>query len=102
MLALVQNRAVEKAVDATTKQLETIDRELFPANEPDLATLHQGRLGDCYLTIFNPWGNHFTPKGPPGLANGYPTEHGQFTVPLDHLMQFVTQLVYETDKPLGK
>ena len=41
-------------------------------------------------------------QGPPGLANGYPTEHGQFTVPLDHLMQFVTQLVYETDKPLGK
>jgi hypothetical protein len=54
------------------------------------------------VTIFNPWGNQFTPKGPPGLANGYPTQHGQFTVPLDHLMQFVTQLVYETDKPLGK
>ena len=54
------------------------------------------------MTIFNPWGNQFTPKGPPGLANGYPTQHGQFTVPLDRLMQFVTQLVYETDKPLGK
>ena len=272
VLALAQDRAFEKAVDATAKQLETIDRELFLASEPDLSTFHQGRLGDCYLlctvgaqvhrnpkairemihpvvtggfqvafgngqkipisrltdtelllgaqldshhgswlvvlekayaiirerqrakkkkpgngptivpedtlnggypgdiislltgqqsanldvkrttrrdqvhnmlvdrmrkrrlvcisavvakpppgmitghcyaifgydgkerkvTIFNPWGNQFTPKGPPGLANGYPTQHGQFTVPLDHLMQFVTQLVYETDKPLGK
>lgn len=271
VLALAQDRAFEKAVDATAKKLETIDRELFLASDPDLSTFHQGRLCDCYLlctigaqvhrdpkairemihpvvtggfqvafgngqkirvagltdtelllgaqldshhgswlavlekaygivrererkqkkkpgdgptivpadtlnggcagdiislltgqqsgcldvkkthrdqvhnmlldrtrkrrlvcisavvakpppgiitdhcyaifgydgkkrkvTIFNPWGNQFTPKGPPGLANGYPTEHGQFTVPLDHLMQFVNQLVYETDKPPGK
>ena len=49
VLALAQDRAFEKAVDATTRQLATIDRELFLASDPDLSTFHQGRLGDCYL-----------------------------------------------------
>ena len=49
VLALAQDRAYEKAVDATAKQLGTIDRELFLASDPDLSTFHQGRLGDCYL-----------------------------------------------------
>ena len=42
------------------------------------------------VTIFNPWGNNFTPKGPPGIANGYPTVNGLFTVPLDEFRQVFT------------
>ena len=53
-------------------------------------------------TIFNPWGNNFTPKGAPGLANGYTTEHGLFSVPLAELPQVFTGISYETDKPLPK
>ncbi len=54
------------------------------------------------LTIFNPWGNTFTPTGPPGIANGYTTEKGVFTVPLDEFRQVFTSLDYETGKPLVK
>jgi hypothetical protein len=34
------------------------------------------------VRLWNPHGNKFTPKGPAGLANGYPTEDGFFTMPL--------------------
>jgi Calpain family cysteine protease len=30
------------------------------------------------VRVFNPWGNHVKPNGPPGLANGYSIEHGIF------------------------
>ncbi len=49
-------------------------------------------------SIFNPWGNNFTPKGAPGLANGYTTEHGLFSVPLAEIQQVFAGLSYETDK----
>jgi len=54
------------------------------------------------VTVFNPWGNTFTPKGPAGPANGYPTKQGLFTVPLDQFQQVFTRIYYETDKPPGK
>ena len=271
LLSLAKDRAFEKSVEATVKQLETIDRELFLPTDPDLSTFHQGRLGDCYLlctiaaeahrspkairdmihpevtggfqvvfgdgqkiqvapltdselllgakmdsrhgswlavlekaygiirerdaqeeqkagqcrgscrskrstaatppdhfaadrpadglvdlgqdgpsravhnllaemtkkrrliclteqvdkpppgignhhayailgydiqrrqvSIFNPWGNTFTPKGFAGPANGYPTQHGLFTVPLEQFQQVFTRVFYEADKPLAK
>ncbi len=54
------------------------------------------------VTVFNPWGNNFTPKGAAGPANGYPTKLGMFTVPLDQFQQVFTRVAYETDKPLAK
>jgi len=54
------------------------------------------------VSVFNPWGNTFVPKGAAGLAYGYPTEHGRFTVPLDQFQQVFTCVYYETDKPLAK
>ena len=54
------------------------------------------------VTVFNPWGNNFMPKGPAGPANGYPTKLGQFTVPLDQFQQVFTRVAYETDKPVKK
>jgi hypothetical protein len=54
------------------------------------------------VTIFNPWGNNFTPKGPSGKEHGYTTKNGQFTVPLDQFHAVFRDVVYETDKPLAK
>ncbi len=48
LLALIRDRTFEKSVEATVKQLETIERDLFLPTDPDLSTFHQGRLGDCY------------------------------------------------------
>lgn len=34
------------------------------------------------VTLWNPHGNSFRPKGSPGLKNGYPTKDGRFTLPI--------------------
>jgi hypothetical protein len=54
------------------------------------------------LTIFNPWGQKFEPKGEPGPVNGYPTTHGTFNVPLEEFRTIFGGIVYETFKPLPK
>lgn len=38
------------------------------------------------LTIWNPWGDEYTPRGPEGIQNGYKRTHGVFTMPLDEFM----------------
>ncbi|HEX4264260.1 MAG TPA: C2 family cysteine protease [Verrucomicrobiae bacterium] len=50
------------------------------------------------VKLFNPWGNHVKPSGPPGPVNGYPTEHGIFEVPLDEFLQIFGGFIYQTDK----
>ena len=49
LLSLAKDRGFEKSVDATTKQLETINRSCSCRPIRIFPTFHQGRLGDCYL-----------------------------------------------------
>jgi hypothetical protein len=51
------------------------------------------------IRIWNPHGRDFHPKGPPGLANGYPTSHGRFEMPFDDFCAVYTSLCTETTKP---
>jgi hypothetical protein len=53
------------------------------------------------VIVFNPWGNHVKPAGPPGLVHGYPTEHGVFQVPLAEFVQIYGGITYETDKSVA-
>ena len=46
-------------------------------------------------------GSELTPKGPPGRANGFPTAHDVFIVPVDEFPKSFKGLHYETAKPLG-
>ncbi len=39
------------------------------------------------VTVWNPWGDEFTPKGPAGLKNGWPRKHGVFAVPFRDFVQ---------------
>ncbi|HWB08234.1 MAG TPA: C2 family cysteine protease [Pirellulales bacterium] len=55
-----------------------------------------------HVTIFNPWGNHFAPTGPPGMVHGYVTRNGLFTVPLGEFQRVFSAVVYETNRPLTK
>ena len=78
-------------------------REAAKAAHTHLACLTIGKFkaapppgmiaGHCYaiigydaqknaFQIWNPHGNTHKPKGPPGLANGYPTDDGHFSMPL--------------------
>jgi hypothetical protein len=54
---------------------------------------------DRIVTVFNPWGNTFRPKGAPGLTYGYLTNHGIFKMPLDEFVQVFGGFTYETDRP---
>ena len=53
------------------------------------------------VSIFNPWGNNFKPKGNPGIEHGFETEDGHFKVPLDQFQKVFHDVIYETDKPLS-
>jgi hypothetical protein len=53
------------------------------------------------LTLWNPHGQAFTPDGTPGVAHGYPTEHGRFSLPLAQAYQFIGGFYFEQDGPPG-
>jgi hypothetical protein len=48
------------------------------------------------VTVWNPWGQHFEPKGPEGAAHGFATEHGIFHIPLATLYQHFSTVHLET------
>ncbi|MBS0207977.1 MAG: hypothetical protein JSS27_03390 [Planctomycetes bacterium] len=52
------------------------------------------------VTMWNPWGNDFTPKGTPGVENGFETKHGIFHVSLKTLYRQFSSVLIETGKPL--
>jgi hypothetical protein len=53
-----------------------------------------------HVTLWNPWGNDYTPKGPAGIENGFPTKHGVFRIPLTTLYEQFSNFHLETSKPL--
>lgn len=50
------------------------------------------------VTFWNPFGNRYTPKGPPGLKTGFVTEHGRFTMPLTDAVMWFGSFSIETDE----
>lgn len=76
------------------------DKGKYP---PGIVTGHAYALigfdGNNKVTIWNPWGQHFTPKGPAGMTNGYPIENGEFTLTIEEFAQIFEDISYETDKP---
>ena len=50
------------------------------------------------VTVWNPWGNHFEPKGsPPGLQHGYKVDKGVFTMPFSDFEKVFSDVHVETD-----
>lgn len=54
------------------------------------------------LTLWNPHGNTFKPKGEPGRAAGYPTKAGIFAIPVKDFVRVFIGVTIETDKPVGR
>ncbi|HQR07403.1 MAG TPA: C2 family cysteine protease [Gemmatales bacterium] len=54
------------------------------------------------LYLFNPHGNSWTPRGEPGLANGYATKSGRFGMPLTEFVECYQALYFETSELLKK
>jgi len=51
------------------------------------------------VTIWNPHGNKFVPKGPAGLTNGFPTTDGKFTMTLAEFVKAFRSISYEGPEP---
>lgn len=49
------------------------------------------------VTLWNPHGNTFKPKGEPGISNGYPTAGGRFELPVTDFAWIFRGLTVETD-----
>lgn len=52
------------------------------------------------LTLWNPHGNTFTPKGEPGIDKGYQTRRGVFSLPVADFVRIFNSVVIETDKAI--
>jgi hypothetical protein len=63
------------------------------------AVLSFDRQSDL-LTLWNPWGNTFTPKGPDGPELGFTTRHGVFRLPLETFYHIFSGLQVETNMPI--
>jgi hypothetical protein len=48
------------------------------------------------LTVWNPWGQHFQPKGPEGAEHGFAAEHGIFHIPLATVYKHFSTMHLET------
>ena len=78
--------------------------DMLPKIPPDINTSHCYAVLDYdpktdMLEIWNPHGQTFNPKGTPGLANGYVTQHGRFHIPLADAYSFFTSFYFETADP---
>ena len=47
------------------------------------------------LTVWNPWGDEFTPKGPAGVRYGWPRRHGVFQIPFADFVRVFSSLDVE-------
>ena len=83
----------------------TTDKGRLPLFPPAIMQNHVYVVTDYdakadLVTIWNPHGNTFKPKGTPGMENGYVTDGGKFTLPLSEAYQFYGSFTFETEKPL--
>jgi hypothetical protein len=93
---LTQQRSGLIACCATAK----VNVPLGMAREHLYAILDFDAARDVVL-LWNPWGNHFEPKGTPGTTSGYRVRQGQFSVPLADFIRIFERLVYETDREVS-
>lgn len=79
----------------TCKEKETMPPGVNPSHA--YAVLGYDAATDR-VTIWNPHGNTFKPKGEAGLKNGWPTRGGKFEMSLADMTRVFRGFVYETDE----
>jgi hypothetical protein len=53
------------------------------------------------VTVWNPHGNSFRPRGDAGLSNGYVTKSGVFEIPMRDFVRVFNGVTLETDRPMS-
>jgi hypothetical protein len=95
------------AVDPTGKIVERDDHGTAPTIPPGITKKHAYAVVSYdrrldLIGLWNPHGQDFTPKGTPGLAHGYPTRHGRFTLPLTEAYAFCRNFTFEVPKAIRR
>lgn len=90
-------KKVFKAVEEKRLVAAGTSMEIEP---PGMSPRHAYAILGCdahadMLTIWNPHGNTFTPKGPVGLKNGYATKAGIFRMPVNEFVQVFRDVFIE-------
>jgi hypothetical protein len=103
-LAALVPRARTLLIEATQQRRLTCCGTSTAATPPGIIRNHMyAVLGfdpdQDSVHLWNPWGNHFTPDGPPGLDSGYPVRDGHFTLPLADFVRIFTALISESQRP---
>ena len=88
LVAMASGRLMAQAVVLKTDKPSPI-----PSNHA-YAILGFDPKGDV-LTVWNPWGDDFNPRGPAGPENGWPRRHGVFQVPLAEFVRVFSMLDVE-------
>jgi hypothetical protein len=70
------------------------------AHSHDYAVLDYHRDSDT-ITVWNPWGSKFEPKGPSGLRNGYAMVNGVFHMPVRDFTLTFGAIYFQTSRPKG-
>jgi hypothetical protein len=100
--------ALRKKLEAATRRKRLVTCSTVKPTTPGLTPRHVYALLEYdpkndTLELWNPHGNKFTPKGSPGLTNGYPTKSGVFTIPVPEFVQQFTGMAFEgTEMAAGK
>lgn len=90
--------------DSTNHRLMTLGTASRGNKVPSIASWHAYAIlgydqATDMITIRDPHGQDFTPKGAPGLKNGYLTQKGVFQAPLTEVVQFVGGFAFEQPEP---
>jgi hypothetical protein len=106
------DKAIERAREFLTiisreKLLTVVERYAPPGTKPAAIPVKHAFTVLGYdapkqtVTVFDPRGHNFIPRGQPGRVNGYPVHEGVFEVPLDEFIHVFTVISYETTVPLA-
>jgi hypothetical protein len=96
--------ARDRLIDNLRRQRLTCCGTTRAQTPPGIAQIHlYAVLGfdtkNDLVHLWNPWGNQFTPQGPPGIENGFPVRDGHFFVPLADFIRIFASMTYQTDRP---
>lgn len=96
-------RALLRAATAE-KRLMTAGTSLKTVKVPSLSQNHAYSVlaydsATDLVTIRDPHGHTFTPKGPAGLEHGYEIRAGIFQVPVPEVVRLMAGFAFQTEKP---
>ncbi len=102
--AMAEHRVITAGVNPPRVEQGSKEAQALAHVPPNISKNHVYAIVDYdaktdVVTIWNPHGQMYQPKGPDGLQFGYTTDHGRFHLPLTEAYAFYTSFTFERDEP---